>query len=189
MGKVVASFTMSLDGYIAGPNVGDEHPMGEGGEQLHEWIFDKASDVDRQMADEIHARVGAVVLGRRTFDLGLPHWNDTPFPVPSFVVTHERREPLPMRSAAFTFINEGVGIAVAQARDAAEHRDVVVMGASIAQQLLGAGLVDELLLQIAPVLLGQGSRLFDNIQKRQTALKNTSVIASPHVTHVRYEVL
>ncbi len=189
MGKVFASFTMSLDGYVAGPNIDHENPMGEDGEQLHEWLFDKGTDVDRQMADDINGRVGAVVLGRRTFDLGLPHWNDTPFPAPSFVVTHERRQPLPMPSAAFTFVNDGVESAVRQAREAAAGKDVVVMGASIAQQVLNAGLVDELVLQIAPILLGQGSRLFDNIQKQSVQLKSTNVIGSSLVTHLRYEVL
>ncbi len=189
MGKVFASFTMSLDGYIAGPNVGHENPMGEGGEQLHEWLFDKASELDRQMAEDINDRIGAVVLGRRTFDLGLRHWNDTPFPAPSFVVTHERRDPLPMASAAFTFVNDGVESAVRQAWEAAAGRDVVVMGASVAQQVLNAGLVDEFVLQIAPVLLGQGSRLFDNMQKQSIQLKSMSAIGSPLVTHLRYEVL
>lgn len=156
---------------------------------MHDWLFDKASDVDRQMADDINGRVGAVILGRRTFDLGLAHWNDTPFPAPTFVVTHEKREPLPMASAAFTFVNNGVESAVRQARLSAAGKDIVVMGASIAQQALNAGLVDELVLQIAPVLLGQGSRLFDNLQKQSVQLKTTAVIGTPLVTHLRYEVL
>jgi dihydrofolate reductase len=189
MGKVVLSFTMSLDGYIAGPNVGRQYPMGEGGEQLHEWLFDKASEVDREMANDISSRIGAVILGRRTFELGLEHWEDTPFPAPSFVLTHEMREPLQMKSATFTFTTAGVESVVAQAKVAAGGKDVVVMGANVAQQLLKAGQVDEIVLQLAPVLLGQGIRLFDDIGGQQIDLKRTAVIGSPLVMHLRFQVL
>jgi dihydrofolate reductase len=139
MVKVVASFTMSLDGFIAGPNISRDHAMGEGGERLHQWLFDNESDVDRKMAHEMSGRVGAVVLGKRTFDVGLQHWEDTPFPAPSFVVTSEKRDPLQMKSAAFTFVDSGVESAVVQAKMAAASKDVVVMGANVAQQLLTAG--------------------------------------------------
>lgn len=189
MVKVVASFTMSLDGFIAGPNISRDHAMGEGGERLHQWLFDDESDVDRKMAQEMSGRVGAVVLGKRTFDVGLQHWGDTPFPAPSFVVTREKRDPLQMKSAAFTFVDSGVESAVAQAKMAAGGKDVVVMGANVAQQLLTAGLVDEFVLQLAPVLLGQGSRLFEGIGKNQIELKCTRVVKSPLVTHMRYEVI
>jgi dihydrofolate reductase len=189
MVKVVASFTMSLDGFIAGPNIGRDHAMGEGGERLHQWLFDDESDVDRKMAQEMSGLVGAVVLGKRTFDVGLQHWGDTPFPAPSFVVTRERRDPLQMKSAAFTFVDSGVESAVAQAKMAAGGKDVVVMGANVAQQLLTAGLVDEFVLQLAPVLLGQGSRLFEGIGKNQIELKCTRVVKSPLINHLRYEVI
>ena len=189
MGKVVLSFTMSLDGFIAGPNVGEQEPMGEGGEQLHQWLFDKTSEVDQEMANDIFSRVGAVILGRRTFDLGLEHWEDTPFPAPSFVLTHETREPMQMKSATFTFTADGVESVVEQAKVAAAGKDVVVMGANVAQQLLKAGQVDEIVLQIAPVLLGRGIRLFDRIGSQQIDLKRTAVIESPLVTHLHFQVL
>ena len=189
MGKVVVSFTMSLDGFIAGPNISHEDAMGEGGERLHQWLFDGSSEVDREMAREMSANVGAVILGRRTFDLGLQHWEDTPHPAPSFVLTHEKREPLTMKSAAFTFVNNGVESAVQQAKAAAGNKDIVVMGANVAQQLLKAQLVDDIVLQLAPVLFGQGTRLFENIGNQNIELKNTKTRTSPLVTHLRYEVL
>lgn len=190
MGKVIVSFTMSLDGFIAGPNISPEDAMGEGGERLHEWLFDGSSEVDRDMAREMPANIGAVILGKRTFDLGLPHWEDTPYPAaPSFVLTHEKRGPLKMKSAAFAFVNDGVESAVQQAKAAASEKDIVVMGANVAQQLLQAKLADEIVLQIAPVLLGRGTRLFDEIGGETIELKNTRAIQSPLVTHLRYQIL
>ena len=147
------------------------------------------SEVDRDMAREMPANIGAVILGKRTFDLGLPHWEDTPFPAASFVITHDEREPLKMKSAAFTFVNNGVESAVEQAKAAAGEKDIVVMGANVAQQLLRAKLVDEIVLQIAPVLLGRGTRLFDEIGDETIELKNTRTIQSPLVTHLRYQIL
>ncbi len=189
MGKVVVSFTMSLDGFIAAPNVSHEHAMGEGGERLHQWLFESKSEVDGEMVREVFERVGAVVLGKRTFAVGLHHWQDTPFPAPAFVLTHEKRDPLQMKSAAFTFVNDGIESAVRQAKVAAGGKDVIVMGADVAQQVLNARLVDEIVLQLAPVLLGQGSRLFDNIGNEQIELKSTRVVESPLVTHLRFEVV
>jgi dihydrofolate reductase len=189
MGKVIASFTMSLDGFIAGPNISPEDAMGEGGERLHDWLFDGSSEIDRDMAREMSANIGAVILGKRTFDLGLFHWEDTPFPAPSFVLTHEKREPLKMKSAAFTFINNGVESSVQQAKAAAGEKDIIVMGANAAQQLLRAKLVDEIVLQLAPVLLGRGTRLFDEMGNETIELKNTRTIQSPLVTHLRYQIL
>jgi dihydrofolate reductase len=189
MGKVIVSFTMSLDGFIAGPNISSEDAMGEGGERLHDWLFEGSSEVDREMAAEMPANIGAVILGKRTFDLGLPHWEDTPYPAPSFVLTHEKREPLHLKSAAFTFVNNGVESAAQQAKAAAGEKDVVVMGANAAQQLLQAKLVDEIVLQLAPVLLGQGTRLFDKMGDETIELENTRTIQSPLVTHLRYQIL
>ncbi len=111
VGKVVLTFSMSLDGFIAGPDVSMDHAMGVGGDRLHKWMFHGGPEnaIDLGMARELLLKVGAVVLGRRTYDVGLQHWGDTPYPVPSFVVTHEKLDTLEMESAAFTFVNEGVG--------------------------------------------------------------------------------
>jgi dihydrofolate reductase len=189
MGNVTLRMSMSLDGFIAGPNVGVEHPMGEGGDRLHQWMFATPVDpVDAEIVKESFASTGAVVLGRRTFDLGVSHWGDTPFPVPSFVLTHEARADLPMKSAAFTFITEGVESALRQAKAVAGDRKILLMGANTAQQFLKAGLVDEIDLQIAPVLLGGGTRLFDQPLSNHVELERIRVIESPDVTHLTFQV-
>lgn len=186
MGKLVLAFTMSLDGFIAGPDVSVDQPMGRGGERLHDWMFKSTSDVDAEMARELSARPGAVVLGRRTFELGIGPWADTPFPVPCFVLTHEERKPLAMKSGTFTFVTDGIQSALHQAKVAAGTKDVLVMGANAAQQYVKAGLADELVLQLAPVLMGAGTRLFDHIGEEAIELAAESVIASSFVTHVRF---
>jgi dihydrofolate reductase len=184
---VLLFMSMSLDGYVAGPAVSDEHPMGEGGERLHDWMFaDPVVEADRAVADGVRAEVGASVVGRRTFDLGLPHWGDVPFAGSSFVVTHRGREPLAQSSGTFTFVGD-VAEAVERAATAAGDRKVVVMGADLARQALRAGLVDELLISHVPVLLGGGSRLFDATPAPELA--TVEVVASPAATHVRYRVV
>jgi dihydrofolate reductase len=188
--KLLIAFTMSLDGFAAGPDVSVEDPMGKGGERLHEWMFSDSPDrgVDPEMAKEMFGLVGAVILGRRTFDVGLAPWGDTPYPVPCFVLTHERREDLPMKSGTFAFVNDGIESALRQAKRAANGKDIVVMGADVAQQYLKAGLVDELVLQIAPVLLGKGTRLFDRIGDDHIELRRERLVGSPFVTHLKFSV-
>ena len=188
MASVLLAFTMSLDGFVAGPDVSLEHPMGKGGERLHDWLFkSEAEGADATMARELASRVGAVVLGKTTFDVGLPQWGDTPYPAPSFVLTNAKREPMMMKSGAFTFVNDGIASALAQAIAAAGERDVVVMGAHTARQFLRAGLVDEMYIQLAPRLLGAGSRLFDGVGPG-LEFEIVSVVASPFVTHLVYKV-
>jgi dihydrofolate reductase len=191
MSKSILAFSMSLDGFIAGPDISAERAMGAGGERLHQWLFSDSLDhgVDAEMAKEISARVGAVVLGKRTFDVGLRHWQDTPYPVPSFVLTHEARDKMAMKSADFIFVNDGIENAHRRATASAGGKDIIVMGAHVAQQFLRVGLLDEICIQLVPVLLGAGSRLFDNIGGAQIELENTRTVASPLVTHLRYRVL
>ena len=188
MGKLVLTFSMSLDGFIAGPDVSPELPMGTGGERLHDWMFKSQSGVDAEMAREQSARPGAVVLGRRTFDLGLGPWGDTPYPVPCFVLTHERRDPLVMKSGTFTFVNDGIHSALRQAKAAAGEGDVLVMGADAAQQSLAAGIVDEVVLQIVPVLIGAGTRLFEDIGAGPIEMEVTRAVQSPHVAHLAFRI-
>ena len=143
--------------------------MGVGGERLHRWLFPgwagvAAADAGRRRRRraDAFARTGAVVVGRRTYDIGVDLWGDTPFPVPTFVVTHRPHEPRPMTSATFTFVTDGVASAVAQAVTAAGDRDVLVMGgADDRAEAVGAGLVDEITLNLVPVLLHRGERLLD----------------------------
>jgi dihydrofolate reductase len=190
MARVVLSFSMSLDGYVAGPSVSIRDGMGVGGERLHEWLFaaDKeaadAAEVDRSLA-----AVGAVIVGRRTYDVGLQHWNDTPYPVPAFVLTHNPRPEQPMKRASFRFVTDGVESAVRQAKAAAGDKDVVVMGASAAQQVLRAGLADALQIQVVSVLLCGGTRLFDRLGDAHIELARTRVVAaSPAVTHLEFNI-
>jgi dihydrofolate reductase len=190
MSKLLLTFTMSLDGFIAGPDVGVEQPMGKGGERLHDWMFNDSADrgVDPEMAREMSSVAGAVIVGRRTFDVGLKPWDDTPYPVPCFVLTHQRREPLAMKSGTFTFVTDGIVSALDQAKAAANGKDIIVMGANAAQQYLKAGLADEIALQLAPVLLGAVTRLFDHIGAAQIELTRTRLIGSPFVTHMKFAV-
>lgn len=186
MSKVILAFSISLDGFVAGPGVSVDEPMGKGGEALHEWIFQSDSAVDKDMAAELAPRLGAVLVGRRTFDVGLGPWGDTPFPVPTFVLTHEKRPPLAMKSGTFTFVTDGIESALDQARAAAGGKDIVVMGAETARQYLAAGLVDEIVLQLVPILLGDGPRLFDG--HGGIELETTRAVVSPSVTHLRFSV-
>ncbi|MCV3239485.1 dihydrofolate reductase family protein [Mesorhizobium sp. ZC-5] len=186
MSKLILAFSISLDGFVAGPGVSVDEPMGKGGEALHEWIFQSDSAVDKDMAAELAPRLGAVLVGRRTFDVGLGPWGDTPFPVPTFVLTHEKRAPLAMKSGTFTFVTDGIESALDQARAAAGGKDIVVMGAETARQYLAAGLVDEIVLQLVPILLGGGPRLFDG--HGGIDLETTRAVVSPSVTHLRLSV-
>lgn len=208
---IVSDITMSLDGFVAGPNAGPEHPLGEGGERLHEWALALASwreshgreggakNADDEVVAESLRRQGAVVMGRRMFGGGEGPWDESwegwwgdepPFRMPVFVLTHHPREPLTMQGGTtFTFVTDGVESAVAQAREAAGDKDVLVAGgASAVQQCLDAGLVEELQVHIAPILLRSGTRLFDNLGPDEIAIEKTRVIDSPAVTHLKFRV-
>jgi dihydrofolate reductase len=202
MGKVVVDMSISLDGIGAGPNPSAEEPMGVGGERLHAWFpfYDPehespagvpaAAEADAQMVRELFAATGAVVLGKRTFDLGLEPWGGTPFPVPCFVLTHETRADLVTKTGAFAFVTDGIERAVRRAQVAAGDKDVLVMGGpTVAQQAVRAGLVDEIRLHVVPVLFGAGTRLFDDPGTEHIELEPTEVVASPAVTHLRFRVV
>ncbi|GIF74955.1 dihydrofolate reductase family protein [Asanoa siamensis] len=180
MSKVVLDVSASLDGFTAGPDVRAEVPMGAGGEALHEWM---ATDVD--VRREVDAAVGAVVVGRHTFDLGLPLWGGTPWPgVPTFVVTHRPRPDfVGDNGGAFGFGT--LTDAVSRAKEAAGDKDVYVMGADVARQVLRAGLLDEICLHLVPILLGGGTRLFDGEIADVSPVAGTVVGTA---THLRYAV-
>ncbi len=196
MTSVAASITTSVDGYIVGPNDGPEKGLGEGGERLHYWVFGgpwtygsgakgEATGADKEFLDESFARLGAVVGGRGTYEAA-DHWGGSnPFGVPFFIVTHRPDE---RPDEGFTFVN-GVEEAVARAREAANGKDVSVMGgADVIRQALAAGIVDELSISIAPVILGAGKRLFEGFQQDMT-LEPISVRQSPFATHISYRVV
>jgi dihydrofolate reductase len=213
MGKVVLDITMSLDGFVAGPNPSLEQPLGEGGERLHEWAFRLASwrerhglsggaiDHDNAVAEEALATTGAVLMGRRMLSGGEGPWEDDPnadgwwgdappFRVPVFVVTHHAREPVTKQGGTtFAFVTDGIEAAVEQARAAAGDKNVAVGGgASVAQQVLSAGLLDEMEIHLVPVLLGDGTRLLEHLET-DVRLEPTRVIDSPGVTHLRFKVV
>jgi dihydrofolate reductase len=211
MGKVRVEISMSLDGYVAGPDPTLEEPLGRNGEELHEWVI--ATKVWREqhgleggedneesdMVGEGVSTAGAYVMGRKMFSGGSGPWendpramgwwgHEPPFHVPVFVLTHHAREPEEMDGGTtFFFLSEGIETAVEQARAAAGERDVAVAGgADVIQQALAAGLVDELQVHVAPTLLGGGTRLFG--EGRPVKLEATRVLSSPRATHVRYAV-
>ena len=191
MSKVVLDVSMSLDGFVTGPNVREAEPMGDGGESLHEWIFRKGADadieIDRGVRGEFDAAttVGATVIGRRTFDLGLGPWGGTPWPgMPSFVVTH-RVQPDLLGKNGGTFAFDSLEAAVRRAKQTAGQKDVLVMGADVGRHVLRAGLLDELRIHLVPILLGGGTPLFDG-ERAQLIPEGKPVTGT--VTHLRLRV-
>jgi dihydrofolate reductase len=211
MGLIAIDVSVSVDGFVAGPNATLEEPLGEGGERLHEWFMGLDAwrerhgleggerSVDNDVVEKAVARWGAVVMGRKMWSGGAGPWEDDPradgwwgdeppFRVPVFVLTHHAREPEVKSSTPIEFVTEGIEVALGRALAAAGSRDVLVAGgASVAQQALATGLADELHLHVAPVLLGAGVRLFTD-GLTPTTLERENVIESPAVTHVRYRV-
>jgi dihydrofolate reductase len=186
MSRVVVDVSMSLDGFMAGPNVREAAPMGDGGESLHEWMFGEGADneIDAGMRT-LDAVVGAAVVGRRSFDLGLGPWGGTPWPgVPSFVVTHRTRPDL-LGDNGGTFAFDGLEAAVQRAKQAAGDNDVLVLGADVTRQLIRAGLLDEIRLHLVPVLVGAGTRLFDG-ERAELIPEGKPVTGT--VTHLRFRV-
>jgi len=184
--------SVSLDGFVAGPDIGAAQAMGRRGEELHEWLFAEPRDpVDAEVATAMFSTdtVGAVLMGRRTLDVGLGHWGDDgAFEMPCFVVTHRAHEPIVKGPTTFTFVTDGIDDAVAQARAAAGDKDVNVMGADLARQLLLEGTVDRLELTIVPIVLGSGTTLLGGLAHEVVQLDQLDVRPSSTVTHLRYRV-
>jgi dihydrofolate reductase len=196
MTKVIATITTSVDGYVAGPDDGPGMGLGRGGERLHYWVFGgpwtyaeepqgEPTGEDAEFLAEAMSRVGAVVAGRWTYEAA-GHWGDeNPFAVPMFIVTHRPAEQ--PEGGHFTFVN-GVEEAVARAKEAAGGKDVSVMGgADVIRQALAAGIVDELSIVVAPVVLGEGKALFDGFT-RSLDLEHLGVRQSPLATFIDYRV-
>lgn len=210
MGKVKCQISVSADGYLAGPNQGGEHPLGEGGMGLHEWAFKLAAwrrphgreggevNVSSEVFEEATANTGAVIMGRNMFGpvrgpWTEPLWNgwwgdEPPFHVPVFVLTHHEREPLTLGETTFHFVTEGPERVVEFAREAAGDADVSVGGGGeTIQQLIRAGLLDRLLINQVPLILGGGVRLLDDIPP-SVKLEQTRVVEAPGVAHLYYSV-
>lgn len=212
MARLRFNISISLDGFVAGANQTEENPLGEGGEQLHDWVVALEAWRKRHGREggEVNAstevvegsleNVGATVMGRNMFGGEGPWgedpwdgwWGDEPpFHTPVFIVTHHPREPVTKQGGTtYTFVTDGIESALEQAREAAGGKDVALAGgANIAQQYLQAGLIDEMELHVVPVLLGAGARLFDNLEGAKIGLECTRVVEAPGVTHLTYRVV
>jgi dihydrofolate reductase len=210
MGKLKLNITMSLDGYVAGPDQSRDHPLGIGGEKLHDWLMplkafreshgEDGGEVNEStpFAEDILAGAGATIMGRNMFGGGPGPWeqnpwkgwwgDDPPFHHPVFVLTRHPREPLELDGGTtFHFVTDGIEPALERARAAAGDKGVSLGGgASVAQQYLAAGLLDEVVVAVVPIVLGGGARLFDNLGAAAPELEQVEAVGAPGVTHIRY---
>ncbi len=211
MPKLRFEISISLDGYVAGPNQSEENPLGEGGEQLHEWVFPLAAwrephgreggevNASSALIEEAQSGIGAVIMGRNMFGGGPGPWGEDPwqgwwgeeppFRTPVFVLTHHEREPLTLGETTFNFVTDGIESALEQAKQAAGELDVHIGGgAEAGRQYLSAGLIDQMQLNVVPLLLGDGTRLFEAGTGEGRKLEQILVVDAPGVTHLRYRV-
>ena len=190
MTRVICDMSASLDGYVTGPNDSRENPFGDGAGMLHDWIFDAATDEDRAILQDVRDSVGAVVMGRTSFDKneGDGGWGDAnPLgDTPCFVVTHH--EPIRGHPPIYTFVTDGVARAIERARQAAGGKVVSLFGATVMQQALPLGLVDELRVHVIPVLLGGGTPLFATLDSA-IRLERTQALATPAAMHLGFRVV
>lgn len=201
MTKVVAAHSTSLDGFIAGADDSPQQPLGVGGDRLFNWFSDgdtpsryypgfKMSAVSAAFFDEGVGRVGAVIAGRRTYDISEAWGGSGPLPgAPLFVLTHHVPDAVPASDPPYTFVTDGIQRAVEQARTAAAGKDVALMGATIVQQGLRAGLLDELVISLVPVVLGRGARPLDVLEPGSVQFDLVRVVDAPGVTHFTYRVV
>jgi len=203
--------SISLDGFAAGPNQSEEHPLGEGGEALHDWVIELAAwrrphgreggevNASSPVFEEMTDGIGATIMGRNMFGGGPGPWgeepwngwwgDEPPFHTPVFVLTNHEREPLELKGGTtFHFVGDGIESALAQAKEAAGGKDVAIGGgADVLQQYLAAGLVDRFWLNVVPVLLGSGARLFDErVAASGVAFEQVRVVEAPGVAHLEY---
>ena len=212
MTNIKADISISLDGYVAGPNQSEENPLGVGGEQLHDWALELKAwrephgmeggeeNASTPVMKERTADIGAEIMGRGMFGppdggpWGGEPWQgwwgeDPPFHTPVFVLTHHEREPLTLSDTTFTFVTDGIGSALEQARDVAGGKDVLIGGgADVINQYLAAGLVDQVALHVVPILLGGGERLFAGVGP-DLQLEQLRAVEAPGVAHLKYRVV
>src|SRR5687767_3644073 len=202
MGNVVFNMTISLDGFVAGQNDGPENGLGDGGDALFKWYFSgdteipisdgnmvlKVSPQSAKLLKEAMGNYGAGVWGRRTFEIAHA-WGGHPPGSPAYIVTHSVPQEWVYEGSPFTFVTDGVESAIRQAKQAAGDKDVVICTASILQQCLNLGLMDEILIDVAPILLGKGVRLFDHLDIKPSELERIRVVDAPGVTHLGFRVI
>jgi len=214
MSKLRCHISISLDGFVAGPNQSEENPLGEGGERLHDWVVPLASwreahdheggelNPSTQVFEEANQNIGAAVMGRNMFGpIGGGSWGDEqwtgwwgdnpPYHYPVFVVTHHPRATVEMAGGTtFRFVADGIESALEQAKQAAGGKDVMLWGGgNIVQQYLAAGLLDVLELHVVPLLLGDGARIFDSLGDAEVRLEQVRSVEAPGVTHLKYRVV
>ena len=214
MSKLRCHISISLDGFVAGPNQSDENPLGEGGERLHEWAFSLAAwrqshgqqggevNESAPVVEESRENLGAGIMGRNMFgppgggpwdDEEWTGWwgEDPPYHYPVFILTHHARDPVEMKGGTtFHFVTDGIESALEQARDTAGAKDIMLWGgAQVINQYLAAGLLNELELHVVPVLLGGGARLFDNLGAADVRLEQVRAVEAPGITHLKYTVV
>jgi dihydrofolate reductase len=211
MSRLRSQISISLDGYVAGPNQSEKNPLGEGGEALHQWVIPLEvwrrphgmeggeANPSSAVVEEAQANVGATIMGRNMFGGGPGPWgedpwqgwwgDDPPFHHPVFVLTHHEREPLTLSDTTFTFVTDGIEAALDAARKAAGGKDVAIGGGAEAlRRYLAAKLLDEIELHVVPVLLGAGERLFDGLGPA-VELEQLRAVEAPGVTHLKYRVV
>ncbi|HTE29587.1 MAG TPA: dihydrofolate reductase family protein [Chryseolinea sp.] len=202
MSKVFFAITISLDGYMAGDNRSPQNPIGDDGTTLHKWLVPQKAFLqmegkeggldgpDNKLLEEILNRAGAYIMGKRMFDEGEPNWPEDLFKADVCVLTHQAREPWRQKgSTTYYFINEGIESVLEKAKKSAKGMDVQIQGgANTIQQFLNAGLVDEFYIHIAPIILGSGIRLLDNINKNIFTVEISEVIPSGFATHTKYKL-
>jgi dihydrofolate reductase len=209
MTRMRANLSMSLDGYVAGPDQGLDTPIGKGGMDLHRWAFELAAFSDdgkgvvnesTKIIEEMQEAIGAVIMGRNMFGPVRGPWQDEswngwwgdtpPYHAPVFVLTHHAREPIQMQGGTtFTFVTDGIESAYEQAVAAAGDTDITLGGgASTVQQSIATGLLDQLEISLVPILLGAGERLLDGLAAAPVGFECTRVIEAPGVTHLRYRI-
>lgn len=190
MSRIFAQLTISLDGFAAGPDDGPDHPLGKGGLDLHRWILSpERTAVDKEFGAGLMTDTGAVVIGRRMADIGIPIWGpDGAFGLPTYIVTHRAAPVLVKGPTTFSYVTTGVAAALLAAKNAAKGKNVAIAGgATVIREALTLGLVDELRLSIAPILLGRGRALFAELGFKGR-FTPTQVLRSPMATHTTYQV-
>jgi dihydrofolate reductase len=205
MSNVFFDVGVSLDGYIAGPNGGPQNPLGDGGIAIHDWMFrqknfrqqlgmdgGEENNIDNDIITDTFNRIGSNIMGKRMFEEGEANWpEDAPFHTPVYVLTHQRRDPWKRKGGTtFYFTDEPIESVLQKARMNAGEKDVRISGgASVIQQFLNAGLIDEFGIHLAPLILNRGVKLFENIEKQKFIVEINNMAHSPIVTHLFYKVV
>jgi len=204
MNKVFFSVGISMEGFLAGLNGGPKNPLGDNGTEIHKWVYNQKSfreqlelgeggetGKDNDILNQVISRTGASIMGKRMFEEGETNWSENaPFHTPVYVVTKHPREPWVRKGGTtFYFVNDGIESALEKARKSAGNRDIRISGgANVIQQYLNAGLVDEFTIHYAPIMLGDGIRLFDKIDKSKFTVAIVEAVNSPQITHLHYKL-